>query len=368
MRRHLIIMCIVVAGWLQAAHAAEPIRPKLACFPLAAKTIDAMAYNEQISSLLLSALDRCGAVQLVERKKIEAVIEQHGLRLDSADQKLIRAVGGEAGFNFILTGALGRNEGKLILDLTLIGTSSTRADHCWKLTIGDGELSSKIDEITAAVVTVLRDYQNELTAAPANKAAVLVTPKDLQGTGTARSIRLKWNQPSAENVAGYKVFRATSTDGAYSDIGSCTITSFTDDNLELNDHFYYKVKALGKEGGESEFSPPIEGATVAGPQAPVLISVEPGVRSAALSWYQRPAAGGDAKTIPVKYRVYRAAAEGNLYQQVAELDQTATAYTDATLAEGGSYRYYVTSVNSSGGESEQSAILQVAISGKAAAK
>jgi uncharacterized protein len=363
MLRYLFFVCVVLLAWHQPARALDVIRPKLACFPLAAKTIEAMAYNENISALLVNALNRSGAAELVERKKIEAVIEQHGLRFDAPDQAILRGLGGEAGFNFILTGSVGRDQGKLLLDLTLLAAHSPQENHHWNYRIGDGEVAVKLDEITAGILPILRSFDKAPAAPQATPPAAMFPPQHLQGSGTQRSIKLKWSHPAPERVAAYKIFRATSPDGSYSQVGNSSVPSFSDDSLEFNDSFYYKIKAVGREGGESPFSQAVQGRTTVAPQPPVFMQVEPGIRSAELSWYQRPVSGTDPQLVPVKYRIYRAPLNDPQYQLITEVNGGITTYIDSELPGGPGYRYCLTSVNSAGGESEQSTALQVNASG-----
>jgi uncharacterized protein len=359
MLRYLCIICLVLIGWSESAYPLDTMRPKLACFPLAAKSIDALAYNENISALLVNAIDRSGVVELIERKKIEAVIEQRGLRLDTLDHAMLRELGAQAGFDFILTGLVGRNEGKLFIDLSLIGTHSQKATHNWNYKIGDGEISAKLEEITAIIIPKMREAQNgSAPVLPVQPPPALTAPTDLQCSGTSRSIRLRWNQIAPEHVSGYRIYRATASDGTYSQLASSSTNYYSDENLELNDRFYYKVRSLGKRGGESEFSLSATGSTIAVPQPPVFMQAEPNVRCAALSWYQRTVSG-PAALVPVQYRVYRAELGTNDFKQITQLSSSATSYTDLQLSEGTGYRYYLTAVNASGGESEQSAVLEV---------
>jgi len=360
MRRFLIFLCFLVLAGSGSAFGMDSMRPKLACFPLAAKSIDAMAYNENISAQLVNSIERTGFVELVERKKIEMVIEQQGLRIDTLDQAKLRESGAQAGFDYVLTGLVGRTEGKLFIELNLIGTHSNKAVANWLYKISDSEISRKIEEIAGQVIPKIKEFQSaDNVVVQVQRAPVPAPPRDLQASGSSRSVRLKWAQPGPENVTGFKIFRATSADGAYSPLANSSVTSHSDDNLELNDRFYYKVKALGRGGDESAFSDPVSGGTLVVPQSPVFMQVESSVRSALLSWYQRPVAGGDPLLVPVSYRVYRTAADKGEFQQVAQVTSGTSAYTDAPLLEGFGYRYYLTSVNSAGGESEQSATLEV---------
>lgn len=360
MRRFLLFLSLLALTGLGSVFAMDSMRPRLACFPLAAKSIDAMAYNENISAQLVNSIERTGFVELVERKKIEMVIEQQGLRLDTLDQAKLREFGAQAGFDYILTGLVGRNEGKLFIELSLIGTHSQKPVANWLYKISDSEMSLKLEEIAGQVIPKIKEFQGaDNLVVVVQRAPVPAPPRDLQASGTSRSVRLKWTQSGAENVTGFKIFRSTSADGAYSPLANSSVTSHSDDNLELNDRFYYKVKALGKGGDESDFSDPVPGGTLVVPQPPVFMQVESRVRSAALSWYQRPVVGADPLLVPVSCRVYRSASDKGDYQQVTQINSGSTDYTDAPLLEGFAYRYYLTSVNSAGGESEQSATLEV---------
>ncbi|UFS70734.1 hypothetical protein LPW11_00755 [Geomonas sp. RF6] len=360
MLRLLFVICFLLIGPCGNAWSLDAIRPKLACFPLAPASIDAMAYNEKISSLLVNALDRTGAVEVVERKKIEGVIEQHGLRLDTLDLTRVREVGETAGFDFILAGTVGRKEGRLSLELTLMGTHTQTLKQKMVYEMADGEILSKLEEIAAATVPKMRDAQKlTATVLPAAPSAELVPPGDLQATGSSRSIRVRWNHPAASAVSGYKVFRSTSENGTYSLLSRSSRLSYNDEGLELNDRFYYKVSALGREGGESPLSSAVQGATLVVPAAPIFMQISPGILSADLSWYPRPASGKDPMVAPVAYRVYRAEGETADFQRVAELQSGTTAYKDPSLREGTRYRYYLTAVNGSGGESDESTVLEV---------
>ena len=364
MPRSCLSLCFMFILWANTAYSLDTVRPKVACFPLAAKSIDAMAYNEVISSKLVNAIDRPEMVELVERKKIEAIIEQHGLRLDTLDLAGLQDVGARAGLDFILTGSVGRSDGKLSIEVNLIRTRSPKAIHNWTYKINDSEISAKLEELAALVVPKLKEFSD--APAPAAPSAVLSAPSELTSSGSTRSIRLKWNQAAPEKVSGYKISRAGSPDGPFSYLATCSATSYTDDNLQSNASFYYRVKSLGKEGGESDLSPAVQGRTIIAPQAPILIHVQHSPGSAALSWYQRPISGTDANLVAATFRVYRAESGKNDFKQVAQIDGAINAYIDSHLAHDLTYQYYVVAVNAAGEESEPSAKLEATTAGAAA--
>jgi hypothetical protein len=73
-------------------------------------------------------------------------------------------------------------------------------------------------------------------------------------TGTTRSVLLTWTASVSPDVTGYKVYRGTSATGPYSPIATLGgATSFTDNNVQSGQTYYYVVTAVNGSG-ESAFS------------------------------------------------------------------------------------------------------------------
>lgn len=76
-------------------------------------------------------------------------------------------------------------------------------------------------------------------------------PLDLQTSSSVDSIALSWSPPEssgASAIIGYKVYRATSTDGIYDQIATVLRTSFTDSSVELGQTYWYRVRAYNSNG------------------------------------------------------------------------------------------------------------------------
>lgn len=89
------------------------------------------------------------------------------------------------------------------------------------------------------------------------------TPAGLAvGSATSSSLGISWNSvPGAE---GYRLYRSTSSGGAYSQLGgNLTATSFNDTGLAPSTTYYYKVSAYNAYG-ESSQSAYQSGATTSG--------------------------------------------------------------------------------------------------------
>jgi len=94
------------------------------------------------------------------------------------------------------------------------------------------------------------------------------------GSGSAQSntqINLSWNNPSGTET-GYKVERATSSGGSFSQIATPSGTSYNDTGLTLNTTYYYKVRAYNT-GGNGAYSSEFNETTQNNASAPTSVSI-----------------------------------------------------------------------------------------------
>ncbi|MCS4184938.1 fibronectin type III domain-containing protein [Salinibacter ruber] len=178
-------------------------------------------------------------------------------------------------------------------------------------------------------------------SAPAMPSGLEATPQD----GT---VQLGWD--AVDGADTYNVYRSTSS-GV--DVSSSALdtgidqTSYTDDTAENGTEYFYVVTAVASEDGESAESDASGEAEAIPFAAPSGLEGTSRDSEVALSW--DGAAGADT------YNVYRSTsstdgAEGEpLATGVAE-----TSYADTDAQNGTKYYYRVTSVNSSGAESDAS--------------
>ena len=135
-----------------------------------------------------------------------------------------------------------------------------------------------------------------------------------EGNASIPSIRISWS--SVSNATGYKVYRSSSANGSYSQIGSQTSNTYMFDNNPMSGNNYYKVKALNSSGESSfssyalfnndpEFSP-----------CPPTVKVS-GTTSQTVTW-TNPTSNGCGK--PTSYEVYKE----NPYTGQLEFKKTTT--------------------------------------------
>ncbi|MDD5284773.1 MAG: hypothetical protein PHD54_02845 [Desulfuromonadaceae bacterium] len=358
-----IMMLSVVALLLLLTGAAfaeeSSFRPRLGCVPFMATTLQAMAFTEDISSSLLNSIDRSRYFEIVERKKIEQFLELEGLRLDNLDQESILRISAKAGLDYVVYGSVNVSEIGTSLDLNLLTVRGRKVLMKESFSMSQADFSGKLLEIAVALVERVKTGMNQSQITlPGATVEPVKPPYALEASGTANSIRLRW-QCDMKQVAGFNVYRSASNAGQYSLHATTTEASYTDENMKLNQEFYYRVAAVSKSGSSSELTPPVRGGTAVAPPPPIFMNVEPDIKGSRLTWRPRPGSSGDSRTESQGYRVYRTHGDGAAFALVARLPVDAVSHADSGLSDGVKYIYTITSFNRDGTESEYSSKLSV---------
>ena len=162
--------------------------------------------------------------------------------------------------------------------------------------------------------------RDKAVAAPVIKAAEVTTS----------SIRLTWD--AVDGARGYRIERATKTDGDYGVVAdNLTTTSFIDNGLNDNTTYYYRAYSVTTAAKDNASA--VLAVTTAKRETPTAVDnvhVAAGDGKVSLSWDYRSG---------FSYNVYRAAkAEGDY----ALLSTTFSgSYSDATVTNGNTYYYKV---------------------------
>ena len=153
---------------------------------------------------------------------------------------------------------------------------------------------------------------------------------------------LTWNAVSG--ATSYKVYRATSQNGAYSLLGTVTATSYTNTGAKAGTTYWYKVKAVNS-AGESAYSNIVSGrATV----TTLTMGHSASSGKPQLTW---KAVSGAAS-----YKVYRATSKNGAYSVINTTK--ALTYTNVGAALGTTYYYKVEALNASGKSMGFSAVVE----------
>lgn len=168
-------------------------------------------------------------------------------------------------------------------------------------------------------------------------------PTGLSAAGGNLLVNLNWIQSTSSGITGNNIYRSTSgSGGPYNLLANlAAATSYSDTAVSAGNTYYYSVTAVNANG-ESAMSAYAGATTV--PPPPSGLTAAAGDSQVALNW--NTAAGASS------YNVKRSTASGGPYTTIGTA--TTGSFTDTTAANGTTYYYVVSAVNSSG-ESANSA-------------
>ncbi|MFF3575785.1 PA14 domain-containing protein [Streptomyces mirabilis] len=157
----------------------------------------------------------------------------------------------------------------------------------------------------------------------------LAAPAGLIATSMSRGLQLDWN--GVTGAVSYRVYRATSENGVYAQIGSTDKLSYLDTSALESVAYYYRVTVLDAAGNESARSVAAAGERedLTPPPAVTGLTVTPTEYGFELEWDKNPAADLG------RYTVYR----GELWGDEGEEQVCAGTLTEYLSADTTSYSY-----------------------------
>ncbi len=150
---------------------------------------------------------------------------------------------------------------------------------------------------------------------------------------SANSITVSWG--SVTGASGYYIYRSTTADGTYAQVGNSATTSYTDTDLSASTTYYYKIAAYNS-GGTGDQSGYVSATTRL--NAPGVTAIANSANSITVSWGSVTGATG--------YYIYRSTTADGTYTQVG--NSATTSYTDIGLSINTTYYYKVAAYNSIG--------------------
>jgi alpha-glucosidase len=170
-------------------------------------------------------------------------------------------------------------------------------------------------------------------------------PTGVNASPGLNQVALSWN--AASGIV-YTVLRSTNSGGPYAAINSnLSLSGFIDTNLTSGQTYYYVISAKNAIGLVSADSGEASATPGGLPEAPTALNAMAGTnQTVALSW--------NATLDTSSYQVERSVVSGGPYSVVAS--STTTNFTDTGLANGVTYFYVITAVNSQGASSNSSEV------------
>jgi fibronectin type 3 domain-containing protein len=177
-----------------------------------------------------------------------------------------------------------------------------------------------------------------VSRAPADPPTLAAIPGGLQAAAGNAQVSLTWS--TSTGATSYHVKRSTHSGGPYTQIAASTSASYTDTSVANGTAYFYVVSALNSAGesANSAQASATPTAPVQAPAVPAALVATAGNAQISLSW--------SSTTGATSYYVKRSTHSGGPYTQIAA--PPAAAYTDAPVANGTTFFYVVSAVNSAG--------------------
>jgi len=172
-----------------------------------------------------------------------------------------------------------------------------------------------------------------------NKGSKLAAPAGLEVSASSTSILLSWG--AVINATGYKIYRGATATGKFTQVGTATLTVFSDTDIKANTTYYYKVAAYNSAGTGTQCAAV---STTASLPAPTAVFASASGTSIIISWTAVTGATG--------YYIYRSTSSYGTFSQVGT--STTTTYTNTGLSTSTTYYYKVAAYNSAGTTGSQS--------------
>jgi len=334
---------------------------KVSVFTFGALNIEASGYGTSVTNMLINTLTADPLLAIMDRKDLENFLSFNDLQQNDKMDNVI-LIGSKLGLNVIVVGTVEKRGTVIHIKSNVIQIERKRSIHHARVAaLGDAGLTREVQKLGGEIQKAIRDH---LLKRDEGEQGDLKAPERVEKRSGNRRVSLSWEAPE-KAVTGYEIFRSRAAAGPYVKIARITATEYTDEGLEKNTTYYYKVRAFDNRGQVSPYSRVIAAETALTPNPPVILSTESHVKSIALTWSPGPIASDD----PLKlkgYKLYRAKVESGPYREIANilgadlglgLDEALdkffkVPYTDKGLADGEDYFYRVTAYNEKGLESD----------------
>lgn len=186
---------------------------------------------------------------------------------------------------------------------------------------------------------------NEVSATPSGTVVVPTAPQALTAASGNGQIVLSWSAPSSNGgaeITNYNLYAGATSGGETLFLTLGNLLAYICTGLTNGQTYYYMVSAVNS-AGEGPQSNEISTIPATTPSAPTISSAAPGNAQIALTWTAPSSNGGSTIT---GYNVYRGtSAAGESLQ--ATIGNVFT-YKDSSLANGQTYYYKISAVNSIG--------------------
>jgi pectate lyase len=195
------------------------------------------------------------------------------------------------------------------------------------------------------------DNSTEASAAPQDLTAP-AAPAGLSASAGDSTVGLDWSNNSESDLAGYNVYRSTTSGTGYAKTNGSLLTSsdYTDNSVTNDTTYYYVVTAVDANDNESVHSGEVSATPLdtTAPAVPTHLTAIADDRLVRLEW------NANGETDLAGYNIYRSATSGSGYVKLNGAALTDPDYNDTDVTNVTTYYYVVTAIDTSLNESAYS--------------
>lgn len=165
-----------------------------------------------------------------------------------------------------------------------------------------------------------------------------------------KMLALEWKKEGS--VTGYCIYRASTAGGSYKkikEIKGSKVTEYTDESLQANGTYYYKIRSFVSVNGSKKYSPysnVIKAKTKLYVPTVKTVSASSATKIK-LTWKKVENATG--------YQIYRATSYGGKYSKIKTIKSNSTVkFTNSNLAPGKTYYYKIRAYSNAGDKTQYS--------------
>ncbi len=240
-------------------------RLRVAIYTFNILNLGAAGYDATISNLFMTLLDQHRVLEVMNRKELEDSLRRAGLQ-QSENVSLVQTAGVRLGLDGIIFGNVKKVGSSIEFEVKFVEVSQGKTlFHRKEKVFGRVALRQKVEEITGEIAQIASQYQPAQIVVQEEVSPCPTKPTGLQARGGSQKVVLTWNPNTESNLVGYKVFRGTTPMGPFARIASVKKNKFTDEDLENNRTYYYKVQAFNEQRKESPASTVIAAETALSP-------------------------------------------------------------------------------------------------------
>ena len=294
---------------------------KLSVFNFGTANIEASGLGTSVTNALISSLNKNPAISILDRKDLETFLNMNDLQQNDQLDNVVN-IGSRLGLDFIIVGSVAKRGSAITVKCGLVQIDKRKEVYSTQVQAqGETALSAEIAKLSSMITSVLAKGGaggSESASAPgAGGGPGAGAPVNFTGVPGNKKIILRWQPVPGFAAAGYEVYRALNANGPFARLGQTDKTEFTDQNVENDISFFYRIRAYDRLSRLSDYTPVVSARTDFAPNPPIILKTEGRAKSISIFWTLCPSKSLDTSRL-AGYKIYRAVEENGTYQEVGK--------------------------------------------------